>query len=214
MVSLGLLSCLWSTPAFAGKGGRVEVPPKGKAMYTTGLVFTVAGAVQLVGGTVLFASQSGQGFIGGIDALVLGGGFLTLGGLLMHFGEERGFAYRDWEDGRSPPKREHTRRRGAGAILAGTLTLAGGGAAFAFGASSSVVCSGLYASCSGADPAFVIVPLTVGATGVVLGSTLMVVGIHNRSRYLDWRRQDGRVVLHPAFGAGTRGAFIGLRGSF
>jgi hypothetical protein len=68
--------------------------------------------------------------------------------------------------------------------------------------------------CDPTDPVHVITPLAVGATGVVLGSTLLVVGIRNRSRYLDWRRQDGRMALHPSFGASARGVFIGLRGSF
>jgi hypothetical protein len=223
---LGLLACLWSTPALAGKGESVdpmladlEVPPKGKAMYATGFAFIVTGAVSLVGGTALFAvsSQTGAGFLAGIDSLVIGGGFLTLGGLLMHFGEERRFAYLDWKDDRATPKRAHTRRRGAGAILSGTLTLAGGAAAFAFGASSSVACPPPDADgglCGEVDPVFVIPQLTIGATAMALGSALMVVGIRNRTRYLDWRVRDNRMVLQPTGGASARGAFIGLSGRF
>lgn len=202
-VGLGLIAYLWSSPAIAGKVKDREVRPNADAMYTAGLVFTVTGAVSIVGGTALFgvSAQAGPGFLASIDALVLGGGFLTMGGLLMHFGEERRFGYLD---------RKHAPRRGAGAILAGTLTLAGGAAGFTFGASSSV------ASCpdGACDPAFVIIPMTIGATAMTLGSTLMVVGIRNRSRYLDWRRKGRRLVLQPTGGASAHGAFIGVGGRF
>jgi hypothetical protein len=219
IAALGLLAYLWSPPALAGKGKRAdpaEAPPKGKAMYATGLAFTVTGAVPLIGGTVLFgiSSQTGAGFIAGADSLIVGGGLLTLGGLLMHFGEKRRFAYLDWKDGRATPKREHTRRPGAGAILSGTLTLAAGAAVFAFGASNTVVCEFCEPQNDPTDPVFVIIPLAVGATAMALGSTLMVIGIRNRSRYLDWRRADRRMVLRPTGGASARGVFIGLSGQF
>lgn len=226
--ALGLLAYLWSAPVLAREGepegptpSQLEPPPKGKGMYRAGVAIAVYGAAQIVAGTAMLSLTSfpeSVAFLGPIP-LALGGGFVTLGGLLMHFGEKRRFAYRDWQHGRMPPTREQERRQGAGAILTGTLMLAGGATAFTAGMSFAPNigkhCSPQEerAWCVDFSPTTSVPLLTIGGTSMVVGSVLMGVGIHRRSNYLE-RRVGGRMVLLPTAGASARGAFIGLSGRF
>jgi hypothetical protein len=65
----------------------------------------VVGAVQLAASTALFTGYASYEFpfeFGSIP-LSLGAGFVTLGALLMHFGERREWAAADAQSNRAPP---------------------------------------------------------------------------------------------------------------
>jgi hypothetical protein len=102
-----------------------KVRPKHNRTYVNGRALVIVGAVQLVASTALFTGYADAEFpcdFGSIP-LSLGAGFMTLGALLMHFGERRRWAAEDLQAGRDLPG-PNAPPQGTGMMLGGVLTIA------------------------------------------------------------------------------------------
>jgi hypothetical protein len=218
-------------PEFAEPASEPELPPvrvgppppDGKHMIRSGMFFTVFGAFTLAGGSALLAhmtwsSEEPYGIMG-VVPIVFGGGFTTLGALLLHFGQERRWARADWNAGR--PRFDHRAapRPGAGLLLGGTLTLVGSATLFTWGLEEvdllDVDCHGDYFFCSEGDARLAAAMLASTGAGMLLGTTLIVLGARQRTRYMSWRSDHGYPVrLRPSGWASARGFGVGLQGQF
>ncbi len=223
LAGLGLVGCL--LPGTVAASPPEYPPPKysDTDRIRAGMFFTVFGAVSITGGTLSYGfatwgTAHAYGFLG-LVPLVCGGGFTTLGALLLHFGQERRWARADWAADRAPLDRSDGPRPGAGLLLAGPLTVAGSATIFTWGLLELSVldadCLPENSYCIDGDPTTAALLLATSGAGMLLGTTLTIVGAERRTRYMSWRAARGRPIqLRPTGWASPRGVGFGLQGQF
>lgn len=192
------------------------------------MFFTVFGSLTFATSSIVMnhlawsgGESWGFGFVG-LSPLVVSGGLVTLGGLLLHFGQERRWAHADWEAGRGPIDRTAAPRPGAGLLLAGPLTLAGSATIFTWGLVElthlDVECgpkSGPYDDCWEGNTRTAAALISTSGAGLLVGVSLIVLGARQRARYMDWRVGHARPIkLRPTPWASVRGFGLGLQGQF
>jgi hypothetical protein len=208
-------------PPASPKKVRPKHTNKHSKKYVNGRVLVVVGAVQLAASTALFTGYASYEFpfeFGSIP-LSLGAGFVTLGALLMHFGERREWAAADAQSNRAPPGGSAP-PQGTGMMLGGVLTLAGSAAGLTVGLVELTFlgtdCGSAEGFCLGFSPGLGVPALVIGGAGMVLGTTLTVLGARRRARHLRWREATHQPFtdLRPLGWAGQHGAGFGLAGRF
>jgi hypothetical protein len=208
-------------PPASPKKVRPKHTNKHSKKYVNGRVLVVVGAVQLAASTALFTGYASYEFpfeFGSIP-LSLGAGFVTLGALLMHFGERREWAAADAQSNRAPPGGSAP-PQGTGMMLGGVLTLAGSAAGLTVGLVELTFlgtdCGSADGFCLGFSPGLGVPALVIGGAGMVLGTTLTVLGARRRARHLRWREATHQPFtdLRPLGWAGQHGAGFGLAGRF